>query len=183
MHISFHQGLSLNLCRQVAITLKQQICKSHTIFSPALGNPSCLQTTRAPMLSQKSSHTVPQALLKHTSTRPSSSVSPPTSLTVPLVQEVWGGSEGRVRNCGQLDSEGLALNPGFSIPDCLFGKKSSSKAARQNPEWNSDPGGLATPLKAEPDYEISTSACNAVHGVRNLLYIATHACTRNCFAV
>ena len=107
----------------MAITLKQQICKSHTIFSPALGNPSCLQTTRAPMLSQKSSHTVPQALLKHTSTRPSSSVSPPTSLTVPLVQEVWGGSEGRVRNCGQLDSEGLALNPGFSNSRLSFWKK------------------------------------------------------------
>ena len=56
--------------------------------SLALGNPNCLQTTRAFLLSQKSSHTVPQVLLKHTSTRPSSSVRPPTSLTVPSTHSV-----------------------------------------------------------------------------------------------
>ena len=51
-----------------------------------MGNPSCLQTTRASLSSQESSHTVPQELLKHTSTRPSSSVRPPTSLTSVLLQ-------------------------------------------------------------------------------------------------
>ena len=54
--------------------------------SPELGNPSCLQTTSASLKSQKSSHTLPQELLKHTSTRPSSSVRPPTSLTSVLLQ-------------------------------------------------------------------------------------------------
>ena len=51
-----------------------------------MGNPSCLQTTRASLSSQKSSHTVPQVLLKHISTRPSSSVPPPTNLTSVLLQ-------------------------------------------------------------------------------------------------
>ena len=54
--------------------------------SPVLGNPSCLQTTSASLKSQESSHTVPQVLLKHTSTRPSSSVRRPTSLTSVLLQ-------------------------------------------------------------------------------------------------
>ena len=52
-------------------------------FSQALGNSSCLQTTRASLSSQESSHTVPQVLLKHTSTRPSVGMSPSTSLTSP----------------------------------------------------------------------------------------------------
>ena len=54
--------------------------------SPVLGNPSCLQTTSASLKSQKSSHTLPQELLKHTSTRPSCSVRPSTNLTSPVLQ-------------------------------------------------------------------------------------------------
>ena len=60
-------------------------------FSPVLGRLSCLQTTRASRASQKSSHTVPQVLLKHISTRPSSSVTPPTSLTSPSAHAVKAG--------------------------------------------------------------------------------------------
>ena len=56
-------------------------------FSQALGNSSCLQTTRASLSSQESSHTVPQVLLKQTSTRPSVGMSPSTSLTSPSPHE------------------------------------------------------------------------------------------------
>ena len=56
------------------------------INSPVVGNPSCLQTTSASLKSQKSWHTEPQVLLKHTSTLPSSSVRPSTSLTSVLLQ-------------------------------------------------------------------------------------------------
>ena len=52
-------------------------------FSQAVGNSSCLQTTRASLTSQESSHTVPQVLLKQTSTRPSVWTSPSTSRTAP----------------------------------------------------------------------------------------------------
>ena len=42
--------------------------------------PSCLQTTVASEVPQKSSHTVPQLWLRHSSTRPSVGAVPPTSL-------------------------------------------------------------------------------------------------------
>ena len=47
--------------------------------------PSCLQTTRASVELQKSSHTVPHLPLTQTSTRPSSTDVPPTSLIWPWV--------------------------------------------------------------------------------------------------
>ena len=52
--------------------------------SPNVGSPSCLQTTLASVMSHKSSHTVPQILLLHISTRPLMLV-PPTSLMSPCV--------------------------------------------------------------------------------------------------
>lgn len=48
--------------------------------------PSCLQATAASKALQKSSHTVPQALLLQTSTRPSLELLPPTSRMSPVVQ-------------------------------------------------------------------------------------------------
>ena len=48
--------------------------------------PSCLQTTVASVLSQRSSQTVPQAPPLHTSTRPSMLFEPPTRRIDPSVQ-------------------------------------------------------------------------------------------------
>ncbi len=42
----------------------------YVYHSPSLGSPSCLHTTAAALSSHESSQTVPQMLLKHTSTRP-----------------------------------------------------------------------------------------------------------------
>ena len=47
----------------------------HNII-PLSSNPSCLQATRASLVPQKSSHTVPQTLLLHISTRPLVAVPP-----------------------------------------------------------------------------------------------------------
>ena len=51
-------------------------------------NPSCLHTTPASKGPQALSHTVPQALLLHTSTRPSKKLGLPASLTAPCTQTV-----------------------------------------------------------------------------------------------
>ena len=56
------------------------------ILSPCAPNPSCLQTTRASLVPQRSSHTVPHSLSIQTSTLPSVSFDPPTSLISPSVQ-------------------------------------------------------------------------------------------------
>ena len=56
------------------------------ILSPCASNPSCLQTTRASLVPQRSSHTVPHSLSIQTSTLPSVSFDPPTSLISPSVQ-------------------------------------------------------------------------------------------------
>ncbi len=53
--------------------------------------PSCLQTTPASAGSQLSSHTVPQAPLRHTSTRPAVAFGPFTSRTSPVLQGRGGG--------------------------------------------------------------------------------------------
>ena len=53
---------------------------------PVSEYPSCLQTTLASGVPQKSSQTVPQLLFKQTSTRPSKLVLPPINLTSPSVQ-------------------------------------------------------------------------------------------------
>ena len=47
--------------------------------------PSCWHAMAALLLSQESSHTVPHCPPRHTSTRPSSSVTPPASLNAPVV--------------------------------------------------------------------------------------------------
>ena len=65
--------------------------KRHFIFNyvsclPLLWNPSWEHTTAASGLPHWSSHTVPQASLKHISTRPSYWSLPPASLISPLVQ-------------------------------------------------------------------------------------------------
>ena len=81
--------------------------------SPLLGNPNCLQTTSASLLSQRSSHTLPQELLKHTSTRPSRSVRPPTSLTSVLLQ-TRSEKHKSVHNLSisrQFDSQHLSPKP------------------------------------------------------------------------
>ena len=54
--------------------------KQALVFATALlvGYPNCLQTTCASAVSHESSHTVPQLLLKHTSTLPSYMFDPPT---------------------------------------------------------------------------------------------------------
>ena len=61
----------------------------HWTHSLYLENPSCLQTTLASRASQRSSHTVPQALPLHTSTRPALELVPPRSLTAPWVQPTY----------------------------------------------------------------------------------------------
>ena len=53
---------------------------------PVGWNPSCLQMTLPSRTSQLLSHTVPHALLTHTSTLPSRSFAPPTSRTSPSEQ-------------------------------------------------------------------------------------------------
>ena len=53
---------------------------------PVVAYPSCLQTTVASGLLQLLWHTVPQALLMHTSTLPSYWEVPPTSWTSPCAQ-------------------------------------------------------------------------------------------------
>ena len=54
-------------------------------FPPVRWYPSCTQATPASTALQKSSQTVPQAWLSHTSTRPSRAVLPPTSRMSPLL--------------------------------------------------------------------------------------------------
>ena len=53
-----------------------------------LENPACLQATLASGWPQKSSQTVPHCWLLHTSTRPSLSAVPPTSLSAPVTQTI-----------------------------------------------------------------------------------------------
>lgn len=53
-------------------------------IAPWSEKPSCLQTTVASGVPQKSSHTVPQVKFKQTSTRPSVRLLPPISLMSPL---------------------------------------------------------------------------------------------------
>ena len=55
---------------------------------PCGENPSCLQATAASEPLQKSSHTVPQALLLQTSTRPSFALEPFTSRISPVVHPI-----------------------------------------------------------------------------------------------
>lgn len=50
--------------------------------------PSCLQATIASLTSQESLHTVPHCFWKHTSTRPSKLLLPPTNLISVLLQAV-----------------------------------------------------------------------------------------------
>jgi len=64
-------------------TLSNYDCKV-----PVRRNPSCPQTTLASVFPQRSSHTVPHALLWQTSTRPWLEFAPPTSLTSPLTHPV-----------------------------------------------------------------------------------------------
>ena len=54
-------------------------------YIPFVENPNCPHTTVASAASHESSQTVPHCPPKHTSTRPSSEVGPPTSLTAPSV--------------------------------------------------------------------------------------------------
>lgn len=56
----------------------------YCVFSHVVGRPSCLQTTTASFLSQKSSHIVPHTLFWQYSTRPSEVELPPTNLTSPF---------------------------------------------------------------------------------------------------
>ena len=82
--------------KQVWISDTEKLCMSGSGFtvgegsmpgnSPSGRNPSCLQTTDASLLSQRSSHTVPHTLPKQISTLPSISVWPPTRRTSPSVQ-------------------------------------------------------------------------------------------------
>ena len=65
-----------------------------------LVNPSCRQTTLAPLMSQPSSQTVPHWLLWKTSTRPSWSPVPPTSLTATSIGHTRNTS--LVSTCMQL---------------------------------------------------------------------------------
>ena len=69
-------------------------------YPPAVGKPSCLQTTIASLISQKVSHTVPHAPLEHSSTRPSIVVVPFTSLKSPVTQGV--PDAGRKENSLQI---------------------------------------------------------------------------------
>ena len=62
------------------------LCTYAHMTVPVGENPSCLHTTLASAVPQKSSHTVPHVLLMQTSTRPSLGVGPLTSLTSPVVQ-------------------------------------------------------------------------------------------------
>ena len=55
-------------------------------YSLFVENPSCLHTTLASFVDQKSSHTVPQVSLKQISTLPSLGTEPPNSLTSPSLQ-------------------------------------------------------------------------------------------------
>ena len=55
-------------------------------YSLRMESPNCLQTTVASLVSQWSSHTVPQVSLKQISTLPSLDTEPPTSLRSPSLQ-------------------------------------------------------------------------------------------------
>ncbi len=55
---------------------------------PVVANPSCVQTTLASAAPQKSSHTVPQALLLQISTRPWFEVLPPCNRRSPCLQTI-----------------------------------------------------------------------------------------------
>ena len=80
--------------------LKSCLMHMIVVFSPST-SPSCLHTTLASMLSQKSSHTVPQWLLMHTSTRPSLGKNPPARRTDPL-EQAKEGSEREGRRGGEI---------------------------------------------------------------------------------
>ena len=63
---------------------------SDSYYLPDIENPSCLQTTCASTVPQKSSQTVPHSPFTQISTRPSSRLLPPTSLMLPLEQAIQG---------------------------------------------------------------------------------------------
>ena len=56
---------------------------TRTVNIPTSENPSCLQATLVSDVPQKSSHTVPQMLLWHISTRPVMLLVPPLNLIPP----------------------------------------------------------------------------------------------------
>ena len=65
--------------------LQYNAIASYYMCIPVEANPNCLQITKAVVVVQPSSQTVPQVLLMHTSTRPSYMFDPPTNRRAPLV--------------------------------------------------------------------------------------------------
>ena len=79
--------LRLDGGRKGGTLLAQQCWKKHNKQClPGVEYPSCLQTTWASTDDHPSPFTVPHLWSRHTSTRPSLSVSPPTSRTSPSTQ-------------------------------------------------------------------------------------------------
>lgn len=80
----------LLITRLLRIKLNQVLALTERLYIssaiPELEYPSCLHTTAASALLQKSLHTVPHTPLWHISTRPSKELVPPESLTSPAVQ-------------------------------------------------------------------------------------------------
>ena len=77
---------------------------------PILGNPNCRHATSASIVSQSSSHTVPQILLWQISTRPNHMALAPSSLMAPSVHVIPEQSTPASWLCVQVLS---ALNPGL----------------------------------------------------------------------
>ena len=65
------------------------------LYVPVEAKPSCLQTTLASLLSQKSSHTVPHALLLQISTRPLEFVDPVPRRRISPFKQVDKSGEAR----------------------------------------------------------------------------------------
>jgi len=65
------------------------------LYVPVEAKPSCLQTTLASVLSQKSSHTVPHALLLQISTRPLEFVDPVPRRRISPFKQVDKSGEAR----------------------------------------------------------------------------------------
>ena len=133
------------------------------VCSPAVGNPSCLQTTRASTSPQKSSHTVPQVLLKHTSTRPSSSVRPPTSLTSPVLQtRLTNQYITNIILVTSVSSEGLT---GSSAVHFISASNTVPKAITHKRFWDATPTECTNPPKGAGDLPIFTACVSKTNSI------------------
>ena len=141
------------------------------------GNPSCLQTTRASLLSQESSHTVPQVLLKHTSTRPSSSVPPPTSLNSPVLQTILKKHKSmQYLQITSVITEGLTES---STVHFIRATNTVPKSITHKRFWDATPTECTNPSKGAGTLSIFTACMQKANCSQRTLSVALFFCRKN----